>query len=499
MFNRLSKTTFAVALALAATGATAATITLPAYNVKKDETSVSGISSGAYMAVQVAVAHSSFIKGVGAIAGGPYYCAQNNMFTATGTCMIGTPSAASSVSYANTVSSQGKIDAVSNLTKMKVWMLNGYNDGVLKQPVSNALYDFFKAFTPEQNIYYSNNTNAAHSQVTDRYGQTCNVTGGNFMNNCGYDAAGLILKHIYGNLNARNTGTLSGSFYEIDQDAFVSGDSWLAGMSHYAYLYVPAACAAQQACRLHVAFHGCKQYATKIGDQYYKNAGYNEWADTNNMIVLYPQTVATTVTPLNPNGCWDWWGYQGGDYAVKSSYQITAIKGMIDKIASGYTGWSGAPAGSFAAPALTAATSTHQRVALHWNPVATATGYNVYRATAAAGPFSKVNTALVTGASFADSGRLASTTYYYRVRAVNASNVESADSNTVSRATAANPASCDPYHRDNVSHYSEGRAVVLWGWEYAAGSSDAMGLWNIAYENMLRKTGPGYYKVGPCA
>src|SRR5690242_16008035 len=50
---------------------------LTSYNVKLDETSVSGISSGAYMAVQFAVAHSAIIKGVGATAGGPYFCAES--------------------------------------------------------------------------------------------------------------------------------------------------------------------------------------------------------------------------------------------------------------------------------------------------------------------------------------------------------------------------------------------------------------------------------------
>jgi hypothetical protein len=49
---------------------------LGAYNADISESSVSGISSGAFMAVQFGVAWSSIIKGVGVIAGGPYYCAQ---------------------------------------------------------------------------------------------------------------------------------------------------------------------------------------------------------------------------------------------------------------------------------------------------------------------------------------------------------------------------------------------------------------------------------------
>src|SRR5262245_49467455 len=62
--------------ALFSPAAAAGPMALPALNVDITETSVSGLSSGAYMAVQFEVAHSSIVKGVGVIAGGPYFCAQ---------------------------------------------------------------------------------------------------------------------------------------------------------------------------------------------------------------------------------------------------------------------------------------------------------------------------------------------------------------------------------------------------------------------------------------
>jgi hypothetical protein len=45
-------------------------VTLRGYNAAMGESSISGISSGAFMAVQFATAWSSVIKGVGVIAGG---------------------------------------------------------------------------------------------------------------------------------------------------------------------------------------------------------------------------------------------------------------------------------------------------------------------------------------------------------------------------------------------------------------------------------------------
>jgi hypothetical protein len=47
-------------------------VALRGYNAAIGETSISGISSGAFMAVQFATAWSSVVKGVGVIAGGPF-------------------------------------------------------------------------------------------------------------------------------------------------------------------------------------------------------------------------------------------------------------------------------------------------------------------------------------------------------------------------------------------------------------------------------------------
>src|SRR6478735_11530815 len=70
---------------------------LAGYNAAIGESSISGISSGAFMAVQFATAWSSVVKGVGIVAGGPYWCAKADAddvingftlptMTATGPC-----------------------------------------------------------------------------------------------------------------------------------------------------------------------------------------------------------------------------------------------------------------------------------------------------------------------------------------------------------------------------------------------------------------------------
>src|SRR6516225_8045573 len=54
-----------------------------------------------------------------------------------------------------------------------------------------------------------------------------------------------------------------------------------------------------------------RQSREKVGYAFIKGAGLAEIADTNRLIILFPQVEASMV---NPHGCWDWWGYTDLDY-----------------------------------------------------------------------------------------------------------------------------------------------------------------------------------------
>jgi hypothetical protein len=44
--------------------------------------------------------------------------------------------------------------------------------------------------------------------------------------------------------------------------------------------------------------------------------------------VLFPQ-IEPAMQPLNPNGCWDWWGYEDSRYALREGPQMLAVRAMI--------------------------------------------------------------------------------------------------------------------------------------------------------------------------
>ncbi len=328
---------------------------LPAFNVELKETSVSGLSSGAYMAVQFELAHSAIVKGAGVIAGGPYLCAQNDITRATSICSCTAFMAKCKVAAGGTdvselaqrtrkEAAQGRIDPLSQVANHRIFLFSGTKDSLIPQAVMDDLQAYYLLFVKAANIKYKKDLAAQHAFPTDSFGKACDHLGEPFINNCGYDAAGELLKQIYGAVKPRNTGKLSGSFIEFDQAEFIEKPA-SHSMDDSGWAFVPASCTEGKQCRVHVAFHGCKQGHKDVGMDFIEHAGYNEWADTNNIIVLYPQVIPKQVfgypgsvladkNNTNPGGCWNWWGYdKDADYAVKGGRQITAVKGMLDRLA----------------------------------------------------------------------------------------------------------------------------------------------------------------------
>jgi len=306
---------------------------LPGYGVESAGFTVSGLSSGGYMAVQMHVAHSSRVKGAAALAAGPYYCAQASLWTATTNCM--TPGAWSPLpspqilkSHTDRLAQEKRIDPTAHLSQARVWLFSGAQDRIVTTAAVNALRAFYLLYKADVAIV--RDKPAGHAMVTESAGNACSATEPPFINDCDYDAAGELLRHLLGSL-APPAAEASGHLIQFDQRAFAGNDARAISMADSGYAYVPRACDAQ-ACRVHVAFHGCRQGAEAIGERFVREAGYNRWADTNRLIVLYPQAIARYWWVYNPRGCWDWWGYTGSRYATKEAPQIRAVLAMVDRL-----------------------------------------------------------------------------------------------------------------------------------------------------------------------
>jgi poly(3-hydroxybutyrate) depolymerase len=351
MCNILLKSKILVAVAIAAlfaVNAASGAERLPPYGANLSETSVSGLSSGAAMALQFHVAHSGIVKGAGIIAGVPYDCAEQSTNQATNNCMKPdaghpVPDPAHLTNITDSLARSGAIDDVANLNDARVWLFSGRKDEVVHPVVMDAARDYYAFYVPPDRIVYRNDIGAGHAMVTEDYGDTqCGVNKAPFIVDCDFDAAKALLEQIYGPLNPPSAQP-AGKYVEFDQKEFLpDGNPYNHSLSDVGYAYVPHVCALET-CRVHVALHGCKQQAAEVGDAFYKNAGYNRWADTNHIIVVYPQTISrwgwgwpfyTLNFVLNPNACWDWWGYDNAEHHTKKGPQIAAIRAIVDRLAT---------------------------------------------------------------------------------------------------------------------------------------------------------------------
>ncbi len=331
-------------------------------NIDGTGISLSGVSSGAYMAQQFHVAHSSKIIGVGIVAGGPYDCARGSYFwtpfdfsglyaalhvcSGTGVfgAFFGPPDVHYSVAATHREATADTIDDPAYLSEAKVWLFSGANDEKIPREVVESLEAYYTTFLSPDNIVFVNHPKANHAMITDDFGNGCDVDGTPYINDCDLDAANALLMHIYGPDPLAPSAAESGllATMAFDQTEFFEASDNSVSMHTMGHIYVPANCAAGSRCRLHVAFHGCQQYQDKIGDAFYSGAGYNEVAETNNIIVLYPQTTAWSESFLygyreNPNGCWDWWGYSGDNFSRRAGKQVRAVAKMINVLTGSET------------------------------------------------------------------------------------------------------------------------------------------------------------------
>lgn len=425
-------------LAIAISAATpVAAEPLARYNASLNESSISGISSGGYMAVQFATAWSSVIKGVGIVAGGPFWCVRADasdfitgylgpIWRATGSCMKGTSDLKSAdfAAKADAKAASRDIDPLDNLKRQRIYLFHGDNDALIAKAVTDATAEFYRHYlddTNRGNLFYQTAIDSGHALVVSDDAQTgdlnaCNANDSPYIERCGYDQAGVILQHIYGALNPPNRGQLKGALKQFDQSPYTRPRAPDAlSLGEAGHVFVPDDCARGEACRVHIALHGCKQDVSKVGRRFVEKAGYNAWADTNSIIVLYPQARSSWYRPYNPQGCWDWWGYVDytDNYVTKSGAQIAAIKAMLDSV----TGGAGVPSdiSGGASSTLEVIDRSDTAAALAWKPLAGATIYRISRA-GADGQF--VLAGETKGLGFADSGLAPRTTYSWRISAV---------------------------------------------------------------------------------
>ncbi|CAF2710932.1 unnamed protein product [Rotaria sp. Silwood2] len=350
---------------------------------------ISGASSGATMATQMHFAFSNEISGCAVLAGPPYYCAGNILTAAA--CMTGPVTSVSVPVLERQLKSyekDGSIDRLANIKDDPVYIFSGKYDpvalpGLVK--LNEKLYLPLGA-----NLKTNYDMPATHGFPTETFGGKCAIPNlDTYINNCNFSLAYDLLNHLHGNhLIKPESGfktPLVGQMILFDQEAFMypppllsvgnnPSSRWIedsislynpidwgwptSGLFNWTvssvtvpirrkaaktrasslsfdnegFVYFPSACTRGQECSIHVALHGCKQGKAYVDDVFVRKAGYLEVAELNNLIVIFPQVRSSLLFPMNPMGCWDWWGYTKNNFATKNGPQMSGVKKMIDTV-----------------------------------------------------------------------------------------------------------------------------------------------------------------------
>lgn len=289
---------------------------------------ISGVSSGAAMAMQYAVANSASVVGVATIAGPGWGCARGRFSTAVDACMCGRQPVDSGFTDAVKLAygSGEFFDPMDSETGRPQALSRGYvfqspADATVVKQSGEAAVAFLRNFTgraPTKDFGNKSDgsKSAGHGILSPDGTDACAANGKEktYIRRCGkHDNAGRLFKALYGDLaptrGIKKAPRAPYDVWEFDQQTLIDGikaDPFrnplvtpdvlypvlsrseerknfdLAGTG---FLYVPTGCrGAGHKCRVHLALHGCKQDPRTFAAQ----AGYNYWAEQYDVIVVYP-------------------------------------------------------------------------------------------------------------------------------------------------------------------------------------------------------------------
>lgn len=421
-------------------------LSLNSLAVENSKFTISGISSGGFMANQMSTIFSSQFSGVGTVAGGFYYCAEdylprvvkkdsktigtNNLFLfeptskifsdtlnpfvlingvnpgtwfvpqkgnpiyqSVAVCMGNPKKAKIPVAYLKTNLSKKLIDPLENLAKQKVFIYHGKVDSVLNVSMQKNLKKYYVTNGVKESNIEVMTGKGSHNFPTGRQdGIACNTEKVPYIASCDFDLAGKMLSHLVDDKMIR-TEMNKERLFVVDQTTNLSNlnkveADWVTpvpSIAPYGYLYANEKCLANpKSCHLHIALHGCKMsdsYNESFQEQYQKqvsnykivgmrsskdslflfpnfprmpfslpsiesntpnygllkfalDSGYAEYAEQNDLMILFPQTWITEDNfPYNPKGCWDWFGWTGENYATNTGSEA---KWLMDFVKSVY-------------------------------------------------------------------------------------------------------------------------------------------------------------------
>lgn len=283
----------------------------------------SGVSSGAFMAVQLGIVHSKKFKKIGVFSGGPYFCSLGSATQALSVCMKNPKK-----TDFQTMDKELKkyengylIDSLYHLQKSFFYIVHGKKDPViLSESATNLSSQLGKYKTPHKLEFIEN---LGHGLSQKNVGSECDKTQIPWVNNCMESSIEKFFSLT--SMEKQKSPSTEGQWYYLSNNSQYTHLNWF---SKYTYVFVPQRCETQQ-CSAHLALHGCLQSPEFVKNDFYTQSGYIEASKVHNVIMIFPDIKKSKE---NPNGCWDWYGYTDKFFATNKAQQIQFLNNVTEKI-----------------------------------------------------------------------------------------------------------------------------------------------------------------------
>ena len=304
---------------------------------------VSGQSAGGSMAIQHLVAYSHSVDGAAIVAGSPYGCGAvplDQWICFTGP--FGTLDEDRALRYIRERRESGLIDAPVwlRLRRTPLLLFSGSKDHVVWQDVMRATARQLEALAAPGQVASVFNTSASHVWSIDHGDCSCGDCALELgdgvccdVNNCLYDLSGDMLSRFYGPA-LRQRSTPLPRLHWVAQWPFVPAHAARlptpARMLEWAIVYVSSGCEREPSrCRLHVNYHGCTANDWKQRREWVRHIDLNEYAESNDLVVVYPQAAGNNATGT---GCWDWFDAGDADFDTRRGSQLSTVTALIADI-----------------------------------------------------------------------------------------------------------------------------------------------------------------------
>lgn len=325
---------------------------LPRLGLSGSDTSVIGVSSGGYMATQLAVAWPERFQGLAVLGTGPWSCAQGTLRRALGQCMttrLGPPPLDELEQRLAGYREHDRVGSAEALAELRAFVWHGNADDTVAPALGAALAEQLAGWLadPEAQLRFVTSDNVGHGWPIGQQATPppatelgdCRQGGGTHLLGCDQDLAGEAMAWLHNAPSEANEAAEPGANEAPEAPAgdllhFDQSDFAVKGLDDSGYLFVPEACN-EGGCALTVALHGCGMGAEQIGETFVRHSGLNEWAAAHDRVVLYPQAETSLA---NPQGCWDWWGFAESTWQLhplhdtREGTQVRALMAMIERL-----------------------------------------------------------------------------------------------------------------------------------------------------------------------